>query len=365
VTHSPDLTTTDPALSGYLHGLTSEDGPGLLGHLAIYTVADVDPVTQDALRNWFDELELDDRHLPGPPRADAAFEKATSAAKARYPLGTRTRAHGRSGQTVSLMMRNIVRDETRIVRHLVRELADHDHEELSYEVRLATATFTRLGGPSVADGDGTMTLTLEQDELDALGETESTAVADLIAAVQADYDNRLRHVGADRLRGMLRDYIEGPLGAVRVHPGVYFVHHRHTATLARLRTLAARFGVDLTRVPLPNVAEMRTMVDTAFDAKAQADLESLARDIARAVTDPKGHQVRKIHARYLAVKAAAADYQATLDTHLVATEATLALVEAQMASLLVAAGQAGDGPTTDTADGPDAARPGESDTATG
>lgn len=333
---APDLSTRDAALNSYLYGL---DADALLGHLVVYNVAGVAPVAVDELRNWFDELELDKRFLPGPPRQLDAFEKATSTAKAVYPLGgARRRDHGRRGQTVTLTMRNVVRDETHVVRHLVRELADHDNAELSYEVRLAEARFVRASDPHQPDGAGEMTLLPDEGELARLATDERATVELLLGQVRRDYDARSQYLGADRLRKMLRDYVEDQLGAVRVHAGVYFVHRRHARALAALRTLAGRFDGELTRIPLPDAAEMRSMVDGAFDAKAQADLESLARDIARAQADPKAYQVRKLHQRYTAVKTAAEQHQATLGSHLTATEATLDLVQAQMATLLVALG---------------------------
>ncbi|WP_018504917.1 DUF6744 family protein [Parafrankia discariae] len=345
VPEPPDLTTSDPTLNRYLTGVTNsvgEDGEGLLGNLVIYNVTDVEQCGETELREWFTELGLSVEFLPGPPRQDAAYEKATSAAKARYPLGThRGRNHASQGQTVTLMMRNVARDETRMVRHLVRELADHADEALSYEVRLATAEFVRATDPNLPEGSGTMILTAEQETVDRLGPDERTLITDLIGAITTDYNTRSQYVSADRLRKMLRDIIERALTAVRIHPGVYFVHHRHTQALAALRELAGRFGGELTRVPLPDAGEMRTMVDSAFSAKAQADLESLARDIARVQADgPKPYQVRQLHQRYTAVKTAAEQYQADLDTHLTTTDATLQLVQAQMATLMISAADA-------------------------
>jgi hypothetical protein len=339
---TPDLITRDTAFNGYLRGMGGEGADALLGHLVIYNIANVDPVGEAELRTWFEELELNTRYLPGPPRQLDAFERATSAAKSSYPMGggARKRDHGKHGQTVTLMMRNVTRDETRIVRHLVRELADHDNEELSYEVCLAEAQFVRSHDPALPDGAGDMTLTPDEDEIGRLQADERGTITGLLGQIETDYENRSRYVSADRLRKMLRDYIEDELTAVRIHAGVYFVHRRYAPTLAALRTLAGRFSGELTRIPLPDAAEMRTMVDGAFEAKAQADLESLARDIARAQSDPKAYQVRKLHQRYLAVQTAAQEYQTTLDTHLAATEATLDLVQAQMASLLIAVGTA-------------------------
>ena len=81
------------------------------------------------------------------------------------------------------------------------------------------------------------------------------------------------------------------------------------------------------------------MVGNAVESKAQADLESLVRAIAKQQADPKPHKVRELHKRYLAVENAAKEHQAMLGTRLDAAEATLTLVQAQMASLWAAVGE--------------------------
>lgn len=337
----PDLLTSNRDLNNYLRAMTGVDG--LLGNLVIYNVSGVDEVTLPALRGWFAELELDGAFLPGEPRPIDAYEKATSGAKLQYPLGPiagkRKRNKTATGETVTLMMRAIYRDETRIVRHLVRELADHDNEALSYEVKLAEAEFLRDTDPGQPDGAGDMTLIPDDGEIDKLSDDERTTIHDLLTQMQAAFEKRKQYVPADRLRKVLRDYVEQRCGGVRIHDGVYFVPSKHTPILASLRTLAAHFGGEVTRVPLPDNAEQRQMVDGAFEAKARADLQSLARDMAREQADPKGYRVRLLHKRFLEVKKAAEEYQDTLDTQLTETEAGIALAEAQMGSLFVALGE--------------------------
>ena len=215
---------------------------GLFGQVVIYNIAGVDPVRRDELENWFGELELDRKYLPGPPRQHDAYEKATSTAKTKYPLGGRRPDHRRNGQTVTLMMRDVARDETRTLRHLVRELADHGNEELSYEVCLAVAEFVFSTDPAAPDGAGDMTLDPADAELDLLGADERDTVTDLLAQIKTDYEARTQNIGGDRLRKMLRDYIEGELSAVRIHPGVYFVHRRHAPALVLRVVSCFTFG---------------------------------------------------------------------------------------------------------------------------
>lgn len=329
----PDITTHNADFDGYLRQLTDSDD-GLLGALAIYNVTGVEQVTVDDLRNWLSELELNENYLPAPTRPIDAFEKATSAAKKSYPLGgTKRRDHGKVGQTVTLMMRPVVRDETRIVRHLVRELVDHANEELSYEVEIATAEFVRATGHGTDPGDGDMTI--EQVNTDCLATDEHQVLDEMIQQITDEFESRQHHLSADRIRKILRDYIERELAAVRIHNGVYFVHRQHLAALANLRELAARCGAELTRVPLPDTSESREMVEGAFDAKITSDLKSLSRDLAREQADPKGYRIRQLHKRFSAIKTSVSEHQQQMDTHRTELADHLDLIEKQMTSLLM------------------------------
>lgn len=331
----PDITTFNAPLDGYLTRLADADDTGLLGALAIYNVTDVEQVTVDDLRTWFTELELDEAYLPAPPRPVEAFEKATSAAKTSYPLGgPKRRDHGQTGQTVTLMMRPVVRGETRIVRHLVREFVDHSNEELSYEVEIARASFDRATGPGADPGDGEMSI--EPVNTDSLGNEEQQVLEALIQQITADFAARRTYVAAEKLRKLLRDYIERELGAVRIHNGVYFVHRTHFDALAALRTLATRCGAALTRVPLPDTEESRELVEGAFDTKISGDLKSLSRDLAREQADPKAYRVRHLHKRFSGIRSHVETHQQQMDTHREQLADNLQLIEQQMTSLLMA-----------------------------
>lgn len=337
---SADLHTRNRHLNAYLAEHT--DGDGLLGSIVLMSVGTIDPVTHDELRDWFAELELHPSFLPNPPRPVDAYERATGAAKTKYPLGLspftgrKKQTHESTGQTVTLMMRHVVRDETRIVRHLVRELADHADESLSYEVKLAEAEFVRKIGPTVPVGSGEMTLTPADREIKRLGAAERATITELLEQMTTTYEQACHYITSTRISKMLRDYLESYLcGGIRIQNGAYFVPQKHADTLTDLRELALRCGVQLNRIPLPDSAEQRAMVDGAFATKCGADLDSLARDIAREKADgAAAYRVTKLHKRFLEVKREAEEYQANLGSELGDTAARLDLIQAQMAGLL-------------------------------
>lgn len=337
---SPDVVTRNRAFNTYLaeHGRAEN----LLGQVVLLSVGTVEPVTHSELEGWFTELALEPGFLPNPPRPVDAYERATGRAKTKYPLGGsgpggyKKQKFDATGKTVTLMVRHVLRDETRIVRHLVRELADHADVALSYEVRLAEAEFVREIAPDLPEGSGDMTLTTVDEEIDALAPEERTTINDLIAQIQADYDHGRAHIPAARIAKCLRDYLEQRCGAIRIQNGAYFVPNKHAERLGSLRELAARCGASIARIPLPDTSEQRDLVADAFDAKVGADLDSLSRDIAREKTAGAApYRVAKLHKRYLEVEREAREYQDNLDAEIGDTTARLGLISAQIAGLLV------------------------------
>ena len=90
----------------------------------------------------------------------------------------------------------------------------------------------------------------DHDAIGALPPGEQERVQEMLAGLKAAYQRHCTYLTSDRLRGVLRTYIED-LNAIRVRPtgGVYFVHRRHAGTLAALRELVRRFGARQPLVP--------------------------------------------------------------------------------------------------------------------
>ncbi|RJQ74209.1 hypothetical protein D5S17_23355 [Pseudonocardiaceae bacterium YIM PH 21723] len=340
-TYEPDLRTNNRGLNKYLQD-NPLDADSLLGFVALLSVGKVEDISHSELRSWFQAMDLNQAdYLPGEPRSVDAYESATGGAKVKYPLGTnpngtKKQTHEKVGQTITLMMRHVVRDEDRIVRHLVRELADHNDEALSYEVKLAEAEFKRQIGPNIPIGSGDMGLTRELDEIDRLDAYEQTMITSLITKIEADFERGRQYISATRISKMLRDYIEHGAGGIRLQNGAYFVPFQHGALLGSLRELAARCGAQINRIPLLNTADQREMVGDAFNAKVGQDLDALARDIAKEQTaGAAAYRVRKLHARFSQVQQEAKQYQENLGAELGDTEARIKMINSQMATLLM------------------------------
>jgi hypothetical protein len=240
------------------------------------------------------------------------------------------------------MIRPVRRDADQIVRHLVREVRDEAATRLSYDVRLAECVFLRDRGQASENGAGSLQVTPDASAIGSLSAAEQEKVSALLADLQDAYQQHCAYLTADRLRTVIRTYVES-LNAIRVRPtgGVYFVHRCHADILTALRELVRRFGTGshLARVPLPDQDEMREMVIAAFATRAREDLDKLARDIAAAQQDGSTGQaaVQALHKRFATLQAAAAEHAQLLGTSLHETNAALKLVNVQLASLLTQA----------------------------
>lgn len=334
-------TGSEDALAAYLEGMARS---AILGHLVVYSIFDGN-VTPAALDLWFTQLGLDRALLPGVARPVDAFEKVTGELSVTYPIGEPNRARGQKrepGEEVAtLMVRPVAADGERIIRYLVREVRNGTAKTLQYETRLAEIVFERDQSEDRAPGAGAMRTAPDVDAIGRLGDVERDYVMAVIGELGERYRRRYTYVSGDRLRGLIRKYIEG-LNAVRVRStgGVYFVGTQHAATLQALHDLVGRFGEgsNLARVPLPDEAEMREMIVTAWRERAADELQKLSRDIASArvkgskLAGPKA--VEGLVKRFRSLRDAAAEHSGLLSDALEETAGAMELAELQLRDLL-------------------------------
>lgn len=342
------VATGDAAFDAYAETLEAGEAP-LLGHLVLYSIFD-GRVTPDKLEKWFRELGLDLQFLPGALRRDAAFEKVTGPAGVRtvYPLDDPTaeprpksrRKADAIDRQATLMLRHVRRDRREIVRHVVREVRDEQETKLTYDSKLGEAIFKFDTNPNSAPGDGALHVAPDNGAIAALPEAEQGVVRAMLDEIKTAYDYRRTFYSGDKLRTVIREYVE-ELGGVKVRPtgGVYFVNRKHSDVLAGLRTLVSRFGEGshFVRIPIPDQDEMREMIITAFTTQAKDELDQLAAEIAAAHRDgASDHAIAKLHRRFRDVQKATAEHSELLSTSLDDTTASLDLVKLQLGTLLAA-----------------------------
>lgn len=378
---TPDVTTGDQVFDAYTAALSSGETP-ILGHLVLYSIFDGE-VTRDDMVSWFAELGLDPQFLPPPLRNVDAYERVTGPDGVRlsYPIDDpasaalagavgdtaatlagaastgRRRRQDVVGQAATLMVRPVRRDGGKIVRHVVREVRDAENTQLTYDTRIGVATFHRDNSAGSAEGAGSLDVEVDHVAVATLPAAEQAAVAIMLQAIRDSYQHRCRYLTGDKLRGVVRRYVEH-LGAIKVRAtgGVYFVHRQHAEVLAALRELVSRFegGSHLVRVPLPDQDEMREMVVAAFTTKAKEDLDRLARDIAAARYEHAGDDVvQKLYRRFTELQQITAEHATLLSTSLEDTTTALDLVKLQLGSFLATAGTAAGDEPDDTGDNSD------------
>jgi hypothetical protein len=319
----------------------------LLGQVVLYSIFD-GRVTRPQLAGWFDELGLDPAFLPAEIRMVDAFERATGDVKHTYSLGGPPKPkHDKRGDSeeeqdgeprvATLLVRHVKRGPNAVVRHLVREVRDAEHERLEYDVKVGECIFRRAADSTTGAGE----LAVAPDFTAVPDPEEQQEIRAVLDRIAADFRHRCQFLTGDRLRAVVRDQVE-TLNALKVRPtgGVYFVHAQYRQTLVRLRDLVKRFGAgsNLYLIPLPDEAELRDMVVQAFRTKTREDLERLAREIAAAATaDPvRQSVVEALNRQYRRLKEAADEHQQLLAVDLEDTGAALELVRDQLVGLLTA-----------------------------
>ncbi|MEV6341215.1 DUF6744 family protein [Nocardia vinacea] len=348
---SAALAHTPQGLESYAQQVAS--GGALLGYIVLYSVC-VGEVTPQQVEQWFVELGLDRSLLPPSLRPIDAFEKITGpdGVQDSYSLADptavrqrgerRRRAAGQDGQIATLMVRPVRTDNTQLVRHVVREVRDQGQKALSYDSHLAEVIFHREGG---SPGGGRLQVIADNAAIGALPAGEQTRIRDMLTELSDSYRWHCTYLGPDRLRAIVRKYIE-QMGAVKVRQGggVYFVRAEHTKTLQALTQFVGRVGEGshFVEIPLPNQAEMRDMVIAAFTTKARDEANKLALDIAAAKRKGDPAAAAELHRRFTTLKQSASQYQSLLSNSLDEAGAALDLVQVQLASLLAQASDAND-----------------------
>ncbi|MEU6191370.1 DUF6744 family protein [Nocardia sp. NPDC047038] len=341
----PDNASARERLSTYSQ--QADQAPSL-GFVVLYSVFGGE-VTPETAAAWFRELRLDQSFLPGKLRADNAFERVTGSdgvhdtydlADVEEPSPTvagapAAQSSARTGvRSANLMIRHVRRSQSRIMRHIVREVRDETASELAYDTHLGEVEFRRAAGH---DGSGTLSVTLDYTAVGSLPAAEQARVHALASKIDERYLWQCTYLGSDRVRTILLKYMRA-LEAVALRPtgGVYFVTAEHADTLAALREFTDRVGDGslLARIPLADQAEMRQLVIHSFVTSARDELQKLSLEIAAASRGVvSSNKLTALHDRYRAVKAQTEKYSQRLATSLGETEFSLQLVQQQLAAL--------------------------------
>jgi hypothetical protein len=127
---------------------------------------------------------------------------------------------------------------------------------------------------------------------------------------------------------------------VRASGGVYFVGRQHAPTLAALRELVSRFGNKsaITRIPLPDQEEMRSMVIDGFVNQTDEAIRRLDHDIrdanAAEATEATEATIKGLHRRYRELQASAKEHEQLLGSSIEDAHASMDVLRQRLARLM-------------------------------
>ena len=289
----------------------------LLGRLVLFTITD-EPTPRDVLVQNFTDLSLNEEYLPADIRPLDAFKKATAEAKDKYVLA--------SGATCEVLRREVEQTPAYVKQQITREVRDAKKQTLSY-TKAIECTFYR-GTARTVDGVRCIPKGSERVNVrvtkDGLTDDELTAVQDIARGIVERYKNYYDNLDGNRLRATVRNYLKGPLDAIEIKAGCYFVHAAKSDELARLATLVERLGggCAMHTIPLVDLEAQRSMVVHAFARQSGAELQEVAqeaRDLLAANPTPEAYG--RIKARYDECMAKATQHMSTLGISQDITEA--------------------------------------------
>lgn len=253
------------SLSEYLNEVGDLPEDVLLGRIVVFTISD-EPVDREDVARWFKELGLHESLVPAQIKTIDAFKKATSDAKGSYDL---------SGDRVAFTLcRDVTATTDYVRRQITREVKDSKRKSLSYDAAIE-CTFHRVreGNPKSSRLDLRI-------QWQALHSEEHDAIRHLARQIERDYVQYATKLDGNKLRAVVRNYIKGPLNAIEIKGGVYFVHAKHDAELASLSTLVDRFGGDcrMNMIPMVNIERERKFIAERFEREASSALSEITKE---------------------------------------------------------------------------------------
>lgn len=229
-------------------------------------------VTRDQLAKWFEELNLDPAFLPPPIAKANAFRAATTEMERSYDLDE-------EGKSASLMMREVLYDDERVVRNITMETRDRKGAKLTYD-KVATITFYR--GDKSARGTTSSGEHYRAKIVDGLSPRDRAHVQRLLDDLEVRYNDLTVNLQSQAIRAVIRNYVTH-LNAIPVKPsgGLYFIHNTRQEQLNALQELVSRIGQGSTfsQCPLIDTSEQREMLTEAFEDDVEDEVRLLLTDL--------------------------------------------------------------------------------------
>jgi len=237
-------------MTNNLIALKGGNNENILGNLVWFSVSDLDILREDLVK-LAQHASLPEKYVPAPIRPTDAFRRATS------EVGGVINAGG--DQTTVLMVREVLSDEERVVRHLIKEVRDKKNVRLSYD-QVGVIEFDRRAEA-------------------VTGAAYEDSAKSAVAKAKKLFDRYRDYYGADHIRRMLKAALDD-CQAVGVRPsgGVYFVPRQYEKTAKALSSLIKTLpgnSVELHLVPLVDATEQRAMVEDKLRSQVMVQVAQI------------------------------------------------------------------------------------------
>lgn len=233
-----------------LIALQGDSAKNYLGNLVWFSVSDLE-ILRDDLVKLAQHAGMPEKYVPAPIRLSDAFRRATSEVGGVINAG--------NDATVVLMVREVLSDEERIVRHLIKEARDKKNVRLSYD---------QVGAIEMDRRTETMICSAYDD-----------SAKQAVAKAKMLFDRYRYYYGADHIRRVLKAALDD-CQAVGVRPsgGVYFVPRQYESTARALCSLIKTLPgntVELHLVPLVDATDQRVMVEEKLRAHVLSQVSQI------------------------------------------------------------------------------------------
>jgi cytochrome c556 len=263
------VTPRNSALRNYMQEHKEMPPDTVLGYIAWYSIPEA-PYDAAEMEAAFARLDLRSDLLPLPLKADDAFEKASNAInKTKYSLV--------DGEA-ELFCREVDRDDSQIIRRIVREVKDSKGKKLAWGEVGDLVFYKAQPRNGRIDPD---TIRMRATLRGGLSDSERDPLESALHSFNDRYNQYCNFHDAQKVRTIMRGYM-GRLDALMWKQSFYFVLASHREELERLATWVNSLGgAEMDLIPLVDLPHLKDRVVDVYQKEAVAGLTEVSEEIAK------------------------------------------------------------------------------------
>jgi hypothetical protein len=310
-----DTTTPSAAFASYIDTLKEKEEQHL-GYLCWYSVPTSVWVDYHVFLKLAMQLDAP-CSVNKPPKPADVFLRACTATESKY----KKLSLDVPDQYVNYLIRKTGSDVNWICKQIVREVVDQDNHQLDFAI-IGDLRFHK---------HTEKVMWIPEDEIEP---NLNEAGADIADAVRAYCSEKSQLLNDYAVRESFRRALEGPLKALNVRTGVYFVMPSQTDGLRSLEMFATALnGVSFHILPLVDDKKQRRMIKEAFQDESVGELERLMDDIINTTNKNNGvteSQMVAFQNRYAEITSRTKSYSGILEDNLETASAALTMCKELM-----------------------------------